>query len=85
MKRIQFDNFKTEVSDPIDTPGGKLRVLSITDHDSGEMYEFAYPLDAAAKIGAALQGTAVRAVPASALSRLSDHKAPGGGPRLRGA
>lgn len=63
-KRIQYDNFATAVVDQEAVgrgPNGEpvrttFRVLALTDHDSGETHEFAYPLDAAVQVGGALTG-----------------------------
>jgi hypothetical protein len=83
MKRIQYDNFKTAVSGmTIPTPEGpkEVRILQITDVDSGDVHEFAFPAADAAKIGSALQGTAVQTAPATALSDLKKARPPGGTP-----
>jgi hypothetical protein len=79
VKRIQYDDFKTAVQTiPAEDmpPGvGETRVLQLTEGDT--VHEFAYPADAAAKVGGALQGKTVQVAPATAL----DHLAKGGKPR----
>lgn len=89
MKRIQYENFKTQVAGPIRIPGlpgeppREVMVLSLTDSDSGDVHEFAYPTGDAAKVGAAMQAKAARIepAPASALASLKNHRGPGGKPR----
>jgi hypothetical protein len=49
--------------------------LQLTEGDT--VHEFAYPADAASKVGGALQGKTVQIAPATAL----DHLAKGGKPR----
>lgn len=79
MRRIQYDDFKTAVQTipATDTPPGvgELRVLTLTEGDT--THEFAYPADAASKVGGAMQGKAVTIAPATAL----DHLGKGGVPR----
>jgi hypothetical protein len=70
MKRIQYDNFRTQVSD-VATPDGLVRVLSITDHDASTTHEFAYPEDMARQVAAALAGTAVRTATPGDLAKIT--------------
>lgn len=69
MRLILYDNFKTTV-EMEEGPEGPMRVLTLLDHDTSTMHRFAYPLDAASKVGAAMQGTSVVTAPADAVDRL---------------
>lgn len=60
MRRIEYENFRTEVSEPIKVPTEnglkEVIVLSMIDVDSATVHQFAYPVGPAAEVGAAMQG-----------------------------